>query len=230
MSRGLGALQREIKRMLDLVNEQMRFADIRSAFIMMRGGDLEQDLTPAFERSLKRALKGLIDREDVLIVHGKGGPGDPRSYTTVECFASSTGEKVKDTAHAKPIIAELHDAVTKVRLGRVVEDGRCKASLQRNPYPITRNIIDIQGYFRQTRYLGGERLAGQFKHLLGQEADCSGFGGRSGGGFPGSSKHTHSFVGSFLPRIDQSADAIERFTVISSALFIGGNMWRLRSF
>ena len=78
MSRGLGALQREIKRMLDLVNEQMRFADIRSAFIMMRGGDLEQDiLTPAFERSLKRALKGLIDREDVLIVHGKGGPGDP---------------------------------------------------------------------------------------------------------------------------------------------------------
>jgi hypothetical protein len=122
MSRGLGALQREIKRVLDIVFEHdqiaMRFADIRSAFVMMHGGNPEQDvLTPTLERSLKRALKGLVDRGDVLIVRGEGGPGDPRSYTTVESFASAAdGEKVKDTAHAKQIIVELHDAVTKMRM------------------------------------------------------------------------------------------------------------------
>jgi hypothetical protein len=122
MSRGLGALQREIKRVLDVVFEHeqwaMRFADIRSAFVVMRGGNPEQDvLTPTLERSLKRALKGLIDRGDVLIVAGKGGPGDPRRYATIECFATAAhGKKVKDTAHAKQIIAELHDAVTKMRI------------------------------------------------------------------------------------------------------------------
>ncbi len=95
---------------------------IRSAFVVMRGGDLKQDtLTPALERSLKRALKGLIDRGDVLIVRGEGGPGDPRSYTTVECFAShfvAKGKKVKDTAHAKQIMTELNDALVSSKVCR----------------------------------------------------------------------------------------------------------------
>jgi hypothetical protein len=45
---------------------------------------------------------------------GNGGPGDPRRYTTVECFASATGETVKDTAHAKAIVAEMSDALSKM--------------------------------------------------------------------------------------------------------------------
>jgi hypothetical protein len=72
-------------------------------------------LSPTRERSLKRALKGLVDRGDVLICGGNGGPGDSYRYTTVECFAGATGKKVKDTAHAKQIVAELQDAVMKVR-------------------------------------------------------------------------------------------------------------------
>jgi hypothetical protein len=118
MSRGLGKLQREIKHALTVVFNKgygpMRFADIRNWFIARYGGDPESHkLSPTRERSLKRALKGLTDKDEVLIFDGKGGPGDPRRYITVECFAAATGEKVKDTAHAKAIVAELQDAVRK---------------------------------------------------------------------------------------------------------------------
>jgi hypothetical protein len=67
-------------------------------------------LQPAFERSLRRAIKGLLDRGDILVIKGEGGPGDPRHYVTVEWFASAaTGETVKDTAHAKAFVAELSE-------------------------------------------------------------------------------------------------------------------------
>jgi hypothetical protein len=42
------------------------------------------------------------------------GTGDPRRYTTVECFASATWETVKDTAHAHAIVAEMSDALSKM--------------------------------------------------------------------------------------------------------------------
>jgi hypothetical protein len=63
--------------------------------------------------TLRRAIKGLVDRGEIL-ASGNGGPGDPRRYTTVECFASATGETVKDTAHAKAIVAEMSDALSKM--------------------------------------------------------------------------------------------------------------------
>jgi hypothetical protein len=73
-------------------------------------------LQPAFERSLRRAIKGLLDRGDILVIKGEGGPGDPRHYVTVEWFASAaTGETVKDTAHAKAFVAELSDVMSKLR-------------------------------------------------------------------------------------------------------------------
>jgi hypothetical protein len=117
VSRGLGKLQREIKYALTVAFDHggpMRIADIRDWFILRYGGNPDTDkLRPTHERSLKRALKGLIDKDEVLIIDGKGGPGDPRRYTTIECFAAATGKKVKDTAHAKAIVAELQDAVRK---------------------------------------------------------------------------------------------------------------------
>jgi hypothetical protein len=124
LSRGLGKLQREIKHALTMAFDHgygpMRIADIRYWFIARYGGDPESDkLRPTHERSLKRALKGLIDKDEVLIFDGKGGPGDPRRYITVECFAAATGEKVKDTAHAKAIVAELQDAVRKATAGGI---------------------------------------------------------------------------------------------------------------
>jgi hypothetical protein len=73
---------------------------------------------PWFERSLKRALKGLVDRGDVLVLGGKGGPGDPRHYVTVETFASKAeSKKVTDTSYAKQLVAEMAEAVAKVMAG-----------------------------------------------------------------------------------------------------------------
>ena len=116
MSRGLGELQRMVKRILagsfELGYGALRFADLRRTVAIPYGGYLP----PTYERSLKRALKGLVDRGDVLIVSGSGGPGDPRRYTTVECFASLADETVKDTAHAKQIVAKLQaDAAAALR-------------------------------------------------------------------------------------------------------------------
>ena len=41
------------------------------------------------ERSLRRAIKALLDRGEIFVIAGEGGPGDPRRYVTVECFAST---------------------------------------------------------------------------------------------------------------------------------------------
>ena len=87
-----------------------RIAGLRQWLVARAGGDPELDtLRPAGERSLRRAIKALLDRGEIFVIAGEGGPGDPRRYTTVECFASATGETVKDTAHAKAIVAELSD-------------------------------------------------------------------------------------------------------------------------
>jgi hypothetical protein len=114
MSRSSGALQREIKGLLDRgfkLLGPLRFVQIRAVFVIEEGGNPETDrLDPTHERSLKRALKTLVERGDVLILGGKGRSGDPYSYVTVESFAAMTGETVKDTAHAKQIVAELQDA------------------------------------------------------------------------------------------------------------------------
>jgi hypothetical protein len=36
------------------------------------------------ERSLRRAIKALLDRGEIFVIAGEGGPGDPRRYVTVE--------------------------------------------------------------------------------------------------------------------------------------------------
>jgi hypothetical protein len=126
MSRGLGKQQLELKCMLrrasDIGVVSLRFADMRSAMVIKYGGDPKNDkLRLSVERSLKRALKGLVDRGDVLVIHGNGGQRDPYHYVTVENFAAaglSGKEKLRDTAHAKQIAAELAAALSGSRLGR----------------------------------------------------------------------------------------------------------------
>ena len=83
-----------------------RIAGLRQWLVARAGGDPELDtLRPA-----GRAIKALLDRGEIFVIAGEGGPGDPRRYVTVECFASTLkGETVKDTAHAKAIVAELSD-------------------------------------------------------------------------------------------------------------------------
>ena len=116
MPGGLGKSQRWIKDVLQRAWDEeiglLTVAMIRTVAIGDRGGDPYRDrLNPTYERSLKRSLKSLVDSGDVVFVAGKGGQLDPYRYTTVEAFASATGETIRDTAHAKRIVAELHEAV-----------------------------------------------------------------------------------------------------------------------
>jgi hypothetical protein len=67
-----------------------RIAGLRQWLVARAGGDPELDtLRPAGERSLRRAIKALLDRGEIFVIAGEGGPGDPRRYVTVECFAST---------------------------------------------------------------------------------------------------------------------------------------------
>ena len=110
MSRGLGALQREIKAVLDrsfdLGTGALPCSALRAVFVIDAGGRPERGdtLSEARERSLKRALKGLVDRGDV-ITHGAVRP---RSYVTVEKMASFFCDEVKNTAHAKQVFAKAN--------------------------------------------------------------------------------------------------------------------------
>jgi len=107
MSHGLGGLQREIKQILDRAFQQqhrpLRLAELRIVLAHQRGRPRDANS----DRSLNRALKSLVDRGEVLICGGRGGQRDPYRYTTVESFASATGQQVKDTAHAQQIVAEM---------------------------------------------------------------------------------------------------------------------------
>src|SRR5262245_5644449 len=111
MSRGLGKLQHSIKLMIwaaeDYGARGIRFADIRNAI------ELDRDkLRPTHERSLKRAMKTLVDRGDVLISGGNGRPGDPYRYVTVEAMASHyTDRKITNTAEAKKVCAIFRNRV-----------------------------------------------------------------------------------------------------------------------
>ena len=91
MSRGLGSLQSEIKEILTILwrrKLRTQFADIRACLLYAHGGEVGEDtLAPTYERSLWRALTGLIARGDVVIVGGRGTSGSPREYLTVEDFA-----------------------------------------------------------------------------------------------------------------------------------------------
>jgi hypothetical protein len=121
MSRGLGELQREIKDALTFLwNKKLptRFADVRIYFVIRHGGEEDDTLEPTYERSMRRALKGLLDRGDVVIIGGKGGPGDPHQYANVEDFAAlyvRKGKKVRDATHAKEILLKVNAVVAKVR-------------------------------------------------------------------------------------------------------------------
>ncbi len=93
MSRGIGKLQREIKRILqrawDADLPALPFASIREVFIMSAGGNPESDrMNPTFERKLKRSLRALVDRGDVIRA-GAGGQLDPFRYATIEALLTS---------------------------------------------------------------------------------------------------------------------------------------------
>jgi len=118
MSRGLGELQRGIKHMLAVLwrrKLRTQFADIRACFLIRHGGEVGVDtLAPTYERSLLRALTGLIARGDVVVIGGRGTSGSPREYMAVEDFARLSGKKVRNTVDAKKIAAEGKEIAAEV--------------------------------------------------------------------------------------------------------------------
>jgi quinol monooxygenase YgiN len=128
VSHGLDALRSDIKQILtdyfELGMGAMRFAEIRYSLIVRRGGDPTKGakLSAMQQHLLELALKALVSRGDVIVVESHEEPDDPRRYVTVECFASVTGERIRNTAHAKQIVAKLprmvaNEAVAKVQVG-----------------------------------------------------------------------------------------------------------------
>ena len=110
MSRGLGVRQVEIKIVLNYLWRKKlptRFADIAAYVFAVHDGNAEEgdELAPAFERSMRRALQTLIARGEVIVVFGGGSSRNPRHFLTVEAFAALSGRKPRDTAHAKEIAA-----------------------------------------------------------------------------------------------------------------------------
>ena len=69
MSRGLGSLQRDIKEVLAKTVDDcgpLGIADLWQWLIARAGGGREDALRPARERSLRRAIKGLVFRGEIL--------------------------------------------------------------------------------------------------------------------------------------------------------------------
>lgn len=118
MSRGLGSIQKEVKAALDILVEHgvpTRAADILMWCLVREGGEEGDTLVPSYERSIRRALAGLVDRGDILTIAGNGSRGRPHHFMTVESFAHmATGKKVKGTAHAKQVFGEMFEGATKV--------------------------------------------------------------------------------------------------------------------
>jgi hypothetical protein len=123
MSRGLGSVQQAIKMALAVLAHHdlpTRFADICAWLIAANDGKEGDQLEPSCERSLRRGLKGLVDRGDVLIIRGTGSHGNPYCYMNVETIARmATGKKIKSAAHAKAIVGEMMDGWLDARRGEV---------------------------------------------------------------------------------------------------------------
>lgn len=79
MSRGLGRLQVALLSIIRRHAKPMTFAAIQADIKQQIGAGPEARLRPSFERSLRRALHGLVDHWH-LITMGDGGPGDPLRY------------------------------------------------------------------------------------------------------------------------------------------------------
>ena len=77
MCRGLGRLQRHLFCLLQQQRRPMTFAEIRQA---MRGDDATLFVAnPHFERSIRRALLGMV-KSNVVKAVGDGCYGDPYRY------------------------------------------------------------------------------------------------------------------------------------------------------
>jgi hypothetical protein len=98
MSRGCGQVQRALLAFVMNAKRPVAYAEIIAELLQASGvNDPTVKLQPSRERAIRRALKGLCDR-DLLSALGTGRPGDPYRYTMsqicVLCRTETDDEKV----------------------------------------------------------------------------------------------------------------------------------------
>jgi hypothetical protein len=81
MSRGCGKLQKVLLSFINDASNPITYAEITSTMLQDSGvNDPTARLRPDRERAIRRALKGLCDRQ-LLFTLGTGRPGNPYRYT-----------------------------------------------------------------------------------------------------------------------------------------------------
>jgi hypothetical protein len=105
MSRGCGKLQRALLSFIvgNNDNKPITYAEIVGNLLQASGvNDPTAKLRPDRERAIRRALKGLCDR-DLLSAFGTGRPGDPYRYTLASvcklCGEGDRGEPMLSCKH-----------------------------------------------------------------------------------------------------------------------------------
>jgi hypothetical protein len=95
MSRGPGYLQQYLRAEIGGRKKPITFSAIRARILR----DLDHPEGPTFERSLRRALRGLVDA-GVVMALGDGGRGDPHRYC-INPLAAAIGGTEKQYARAQ---------------------------------------------------------------------------------------------------------------------------------
>jgi hypothetical protein len=92
MSRSCGQVQRALFAFLAKSEKPATYAEIIGVLLQTSGvNDPATKLVPNRERAIRRALKGLCDR-DLISALGKGRPGDPYRYSLKHVCALCCGE------------------------------------------------------------------------------------------------------------------------------------------
>lgn len=110
MSRGPGWIQRALYLTILHGHKPMTFANIRDHIAKARDYPPGVTMLPDFQRSVRRALKRMVD-DQAIIALGKGGPADPHRYcpnpmlVAMACDAQ-TYERVVAMINADPAAAQ----------------------------------------------------------------------------------------------------------------------------
>jgi hypothetical protein len=87
----------------------MTFAEMRGVWLKAAGAPSVAYLLPSPERSMRRALHGLV-RDQVFMALGSGGRGDPHRYFLNPMFAAVLCDEQEYKAMMKAIEEELSPA------------------------------------------------------------------------------------------------------------------------
>jgi hypothetical protein len=94
MSRGPGRMQRALFVLVRRHGKPMTFREMCISFMQANGENSPDTklIKPTFQRSMRRALKKMVD-DGSLMALGDGGPGDPKRYWLDPLMVAMTGSR-----------------------------------------------------------------------------------------------------------------------------------------